>query len=100
MLTQSQASDVVMERIRKVALKFPSREDFRKCRGTIARSSVIGTFIGILPAEGTTVAAIMGYTEDKRWPQTKEEYGNGTNEEIGRPECRGSGGQYGSMSVL
>src|SRR3546814_8105408 len=48
--TQSQAGNVVMERIRKVALKFPSREDFRKCRATIARSSVIGTFIGILPA--------------------------------------------------
>src|SRR3546814_15624366 len=68
LLTQSQAGNVVMERIRKVALKFPSREDFRKCRATIARSSVIGTFIGILPAEGTTVAAIMGYnrSEERR----------------------------------
>src|SRR3546814_4633336 len=47
MLTPSQARDVVMERIPKVAMKFPSREDFRKCRGTSDRPSAIGTFLGI-----------------------------------------------------
>src|SRR3546814_4554196 len=97
MLTQSQASDVVMERIRKVALKFPSREDFRKCRGTIARSSVIGTFIGILPAEGTTVAAIMGYNEAKRWSKHKDEFGKGAIEGIAGPEAANNAGTGGAM---
>src|SRR3546814_17684785 len=54
LLTQSQAGHVVMERIRKVALQFPSREDFRKCRATNARPSVIGTLIGISPADDRT----------------------------------------------
>src|SRR3546814_945108 len=87
LLTQSQAGNVVMERIRKVALKFPSREVFRKCRATIARSSVIGTFIGSLPAEGTTVAAIMGYNEAKRWSKNKDEFGKGAIEGIAGPEA-------------
>src|SRR3546814_13589553 len=86
-----------MERIRKVALKFPSREDFRKCRATIARSSVIGTFIGILPAEGTTVAAIMGYKEAKRWSKNKDEFGKGAIEGIAGPDAATKAGTGSGM---
>src|SRR3546814_7338251 len=86
-----------MERIRKVALKFPSREDFRKCRATIARPSVIGTFIGILPAEGTTVAAIMGYNQAKRWSQNKDEFGRGAIEGIAGTEAAANHGTGGAL---
>ena len=41
----------------------PTIEELKKLKYTILRSSGIGTFIGILPAEGSTVAAIMGYNE-------------------------------------
>ncbi len=67
LLGQSQVLNVAYERITSIVIKLPSREDFRRVRWTILRSSGIGTFIGILPAEGATVAAIMGYNEAKRW---------------------------------
>lgn len=97
MLTQSQAVDKVKERIRSVALRFPSREDFRRCWATIARSSVIGTLVGVLPAEGTTVAAIMGYNEAKRWSKNKEEFGKGAIEGIAGPEAANNAGTGGAM---
>ena len=97
LLTQSQTVQVVYERITAVVIKLPSREDFRKIRWTILRSSGIGTFIGILPAEGATVAAIMGYNEAKRWSKTKEEFGHGDVEGIAGPEAANNAATGGAM---
>ena len=36
---------------------------------------------------GSTVAAIMGYNEAKRWSKTPEEFGTGTPEGIAGPEA-------------
>ena len=80
-----------------MVIKLPSREDFRKIRWTILRSSGIGTFIGILPAEGATVAAIMGYNEAKRWSKTKEEFGHGAVEGIAGPEAANNAATGGAM---
>jgi putative tricarboxylic transport membrane protein len=97
MLKQSQAGDVVMERIRSVAVRLPSRDDLRRIWKTILRSTGIGTIIGILPAEGTTVAAIMGYNEAKRWSKHPEEFGKGSIEGIAGPEAANNAGTSGAM---
>jgi putative tricarboxylic transport membrane protein len=97
MLKQSQAMDVVRARVRAVAIRLPGREDFRRCWGTILRSCGIGTFIGILPAEGSTVAAIMGYNEAKRWAKNKDEFGKGAIEGIAGPEAANNAATGGAM---
>ena len=97
LLNQSQALNVAYERITSVVIKLPSREDFRKVRWTIMRSCGIGTFIGILPAEGATVAAIMGYNEAKRWSKNKEEFGKGAIEGIAGPEAANNAAAGGAM---
>ena len=38
----------------------------KKTWKTILRSSGIGSFIGVLPAEGGTVASLIGYSEAKK----------------------------------
>ena len=58
---------VVREQVIMKAITLPSRADCNKSWHTIVRSSGIGTFIGILPAEGATVAAMIGYNEAERW---------------------------------
>lgn len=97
LLGQSQSLKVAYERITSIVIKLPSREDFRKVRWTILRSSGIGTFIGILPAEGATVAAIMGYNEAKRWSKNKEEFGHGAIEGIAGPEAANNAATGGAM---
>ena len=97
LLTQAATLDVVYKRIASVAVKLPSREDFRKVRGTIVRSCGIGTFIGILPAEGGTVAAMSGYNEAKRWSKNKEEFGKGAIEGIAGPEAANNAATGGAM---
>lgn len=97
MLTQSQAADNAVERIKSVVVKLPSRADIRLVMPTILRSSGIGTFIGILPAEGSTVAAIMGYNEAKRWSKRKHLFGTGIPEGIAGPEAANNAATGGAM---
>ena len=97
MLVQSQTADMALERIKSVVVKLPSREDIRRVAGTVLRSSGIGTFIGILPAEGSTVAAIMGYNEAKRWSRRKHEFGTGVPEGIAGPEAANNAATGGAM---
>jgi putative tricarboxylic transport membrane protein len=79
------------------AVRLPSREDFRRVRGAILRSSGIGTFIGVLPAEGSTMAAMIGYNEAKRWSKHPEEFGHGAIEGIAGPEAANNAATGGSM---
>lgn len=97
MLSQSQTLDKAFERIRATAMRLPSLAELKELKYTILRSSGIGTFIGILPAEGSTVAAIMGYNEAKRWSKKKEEFGTGTPEGIVGPEAANNAAAGGAM---
>ncbi len=97
LLDQSQVADKAYERIKATVVKLPTREDFRRIWGTILRSSGIGTFIGVLPAEGATVAAIIGYNEAKRWSKHKEEFGTGCPEGIAGPEAANNAATGGAM---
>jgi len=97
LLNQSQTLKVSLERIESIVVKLPSRADFNKVKWTILRSCGLGTFIGILPAEGSTVAAIMGYNEAKRWSKTPEEFGKGTPEGIAGPEAANNAAAGGAM---
>lgn len=97
LLNQSQALDVAYERIRAGVVKLPSRQDLKLVWPTILRSSGLGTFIGILPAEGSTVAAIMGYNEARRWSKRKQEFGTGTPEGIAGPEAANNAATGGAM---
>ncbi len=97
MLIQAQTLDVVFERMALRAVRLPSREDFRKVWKTVARSCGIGTFIGILPAEGGTIAALIGYNEAKRWSRNKHEFGKGAIEGIAGPETANNAATGGAM---
>lgn len=97
LLKMAQSPDDELERVKKVAIKLPSLADFRKVWKTILRSTGIGTIVGILPAEGTTVAAIMGYNEAKRWSKTPEEFGKGCIEGVAGPEAANNAGTSGAM---
>ena len=59
-----------------------TRDDYKRIWKTILRSCGIGTFIGVLPAEGATVASMIGYAEARRWSKNKEEFGKGSVEGI------------------
>ncbi len=89
--------DARFEPVGVFASRLPTREDFWKVKGTILRSSFIGTFVGILPAEGSTMAAMIGYNEAKRWSKEPEEFGKGAIEGIAGPEAANNAATGGAM---
>ena len=97
MLAQATNLHQKREPISMKAIRLPSREDYRRVWKTILRSSGIGTFIGILPAEGATVASMIGYNEAKRWSKTPEEFGKGAIEGIAGSEAANNAATGGAM---
>ena len=97
LLVQAERLQAERKLIHMKAIKLPSREDYRKVWKTILRSSGIGTFIGILPAEGATVASMIGYNEARRWSKTPEEFGKGAIEGIAGSEAANNSATGGAM---
>jgi len=97
LLVQSNAIDTIRERVVMKAVKLPSKADYAKVWKTILRSTGIGTFIGILPAEGATVASMIGYNEARRWSKTPEEFGHGAVEGIAGSEAANNAATGGAM---
>lgn len=97
LLAQASNLNLKREQITMNAIKLPSREDYARVWKTILRSTGIGAFIGILPAEGATVASMIGYNEAKRWSKTPEEFGNGAIEGIAGSEAANNAATGGAM---
>ena len=97
LLVQSNLTNQIFERIAMKAVRLPSKDDFKYCFKTILRSSGIGSFIGILPAEGGTVASLIGYSEAKRWSKKPEEFGKGAIDGIAGAETANNAATGGAM---
>lgn len=64
----------------------PTRDEVKRSWGPMARGSGLGSFFGVLPGVGPTVAAFMAYALEKRTSKTPERFGNGAIEGIMAPE--------------
>ena len=97
LLVQSKMINQFADAISMKAVKLPSKEDYKRIWRTILRSCGIGTFIGVLPAEGATVASMIGYSEARRWSKNKEEFGKGSVEGIAGAEAANNAATGGAM---
>jgi putative tricarboxylic transport membrane protein len=68
----------------------------------IARSSVLGFLIGVLPGAGATIAAFMAYGAERNiaGKQRQEEFGKGSLTRHGRPEAANNAASTGSFVPL
>ncbi len=78
----------------------PTLKDLYRYPVTYIRSAIIGTFIGMLPGAGASIAAFLGYNEGKRFSKTPEKYGTGLREAVGAAEAANNGVTGGSLITL
>ena len=64
----------------------PSRADFKMSRGPIARGSVLGFFVGILPGGGGLMGSLSSYAVEKRIAKDPSRFGKGAIEGVAGPE--------------
>jgi putative tricarboxylic transport membrane protein len=77
---------VVSSRIAKLDRLAPSREDWRRSVGPMARGSIIGFFMGLLPGSPGTAATFGSYVVEKRLSKHPEQFGKGAVEGVAGPE--------------
>jgi len=65
----------------------PTRDDWKAFRYSCMRGSVIGSFIGMLPGTGPTIATFMAYAGEKKLSSKPEKFGQGAVEGIAAPEA-------------
>ncbi|HXG50550.1 MAG TPA: tripartite tricarboxylate transporter permease [candidate division Zixibacteria bacterium] len=66
---------------------FPDREDWRRSLGPIARGSVLGFSLGLLPGVGAIVPQFLSYGLEKRLSAHPERFGSGEIEGVAAPEA-------------
>lgn len=64
----------------------PQRKDFAVSAKPIARSSLIGTLLGILPGAGPTIASYIAYGVERRLAADPSRFGKGAIEGVAAPE--------------
>ena len=67
-------------------LKLPNWLMMKRLARPTGIGCAIGTFEGVTPGAGGTVAAFMAYSEAKRWSKHPEEFGKGSPEGVAAPE--------------
>lgn len=75
----------------------PSFADIKKAWKDMAKSSVMGTFIGSIPGAGSDIAAFVGYSEAKRRSKHPEKFGNGAIEGVAAAESANNACSGGAM---
>jgi len=80
--------DVVFidERIERISFKlkgvFMSLGEMRRQAGNLLRSSLIGTWVGILPGIGANIGSMIAYSAARSLSKTPERFGKGAEEGI------------------
>ncbi|MBP7566336.1 MAG: tripartite tricarboxylate transporter permease [Burkholderiaceae bacterium] len=70
----------------KIGRLFPSREDWRDSRGPIARGTVLGFLVGLIPGGGAILGSMLSYTLEKKLSRHPECFGKGAIEGVAGPE--------------
>lgn len=70
----------------EVATKFPSFRELLNIRGTILRSSLVGTLLGVVPGAGATITSFICYGLEKQYGRRRAQLGSGLPEGIVAPQ--------------
>ncbi|GAA2454293.1 tripartite tricarboxylate transporter permease [Actinomadura vinacea] len=84
----------------KVDSVYPSRRDLGESKGAIARGSVLGFLLGILPGGGATMSSMVAYAVEKRAAKEPGKFGKGAVQGVAGPETANNAGATSSFIPL
>jgi putative tricarboxylic transport membrane protein len=77
-----------------------SAADWVRSRWAIARGTILGFGIGVLPGAGPTIASFLSYTVEKKFSRHPQEFGRGAIEAVAGPESANNAASAGAMVPL
>ncbi len=72
---------------RHIGRLWPSGEEFKRAAAPVARGTVLGSILGLLPGSGTLLAPFASYVMEKKISKTPERFGKGAPEGVAGPEA-------------
>lgn len=85
---------------KQMKTKMPSIKELLSVKWIIARCSVLGTIVGILPGAGATISAFLCYSVEQKLSKHPEKFGTGCIDGIAAPETGNNAAAGGSMVPL
>lgn len=96
-IPMSESPDIVTQSAQSMKEMFPTIKELKQSIRPIIHGGLLGTFIGVLPGAGATIAAFLGYDEVKRWSKNSDSYGTGIMEGVAAPEAANNGAVGGAL---
>jgi putative tricarboxylic transport membrane protein len=87
-------NEIVQPRLRDL---WPSREEWRDSAMPIARGSLLGFLIGIIPGSAHIISSFMSYALEKRISKHPEKFGHGAVEGVAGPESANNAASTGAF---
>ncbi|MGX9706812.1 tripartite tricarboxylate transporter permease [Laceyella tengchongensis] len=84
----------------KIGRVTPTATDLKDSAGPIARGSLLGFFIGVLPGAGATLASFFSYILEKKLSKNPDKFGKGAIEGVAAPESANNAASGGAMIPL
>jgi putative tricarboxylic transport membrane protein len=73
---------------------------YKSLRMVIARSAILGYFIGVIPGAGASIASFIAYAVSKRTSKTPEKFGHGALEGVASSETANNAAVSGALAPL
>jgi putative tricarboxylic transport membrane protein len=94
---EEEARDIFKTSLRGL---LPGKKDWQESAGAIARGSVLGFILGILPGGGAVLASFVSYAVEKRVSRNPENFGKGAIAGVAGPESANNAASSGAFIPL
>lgn len=83
-ISRSESRDVIQAKIGRL---WPNRDETRRAAPAVARGTMIGSLLGVLPGGGVVLSTFAAYIFEKKISKTPDEFGKGAVEGLAAPEA-------------
>ena len=87
-------------KLAKMSSLFPTKQDLKDSVGPIARGSLIGTGLGLIPGMTGSAASFLSYIAEKKASRTPEKFGTGMVQGVVGPETANNAHANGALIPL
>jgi putative tricarboxylic transport membrane protein len=89
-----------IEKVGRIETKLPGASEIGRVKGTLARSSLLGIIVGIVPGAGATIASFLAYGVEAQYGRNRKEMGRGVPEGIVAPQAAATASVGGAVIPL
>jgi putative tricarboxylic transport membrane protein len=88
------SGEVIKPRLRDL---LPNRQEWREATMPMARGTVLGFIIGIIPGSAHIISSFLSYALERRLSKTPEQFGKGAVAGVAGPEAANNGASTGAF---